>query len=281
MKKILFSIFMISGILSFTTLPAKQKQNDFPVVKQHGKTAVVAHRGFWKGEQGGFSENSLAALKAAQDCGFWGSECDIHLTADNQVIVNHNHDIDGLVIAEHNFDKLSAHKLPNGECRPSFKAYAAQAAKCRTTMLVVEFKIQPSKEKEDRLVEEAVAILKENGIFTPQRVLFISFSQHICEYIAQKYPKFINQFLTDDKKNDMHPSQFAEKGINGIDYKYRLFSSHPEWISEARECGMSVNSWTVNSEKDIREMIELGVDAITSNEPLRVRMLLGDKEFRK
>lgn len=47
------------------------------------KTAVVAHRGYWNCEAGGLSENSIAALKAAQDNGFWGSECDVQLTADS------------------------------------------------------------------------------------------------------------------------------------------------------------------------------------------------------
>ncbi|MBQ1683432.1 MAG: hypothetical protein II071_04055, partial [Bacteroidales bacterium] len=59
----------------------------FPSVDQGGRIAIVAHRGFWNSEAGGFSENSIASLKAAQDAGLWGSECDVHLTADDVVIV--------------------------------------------------------------------------------------------------------------------------------------------------------------------------------------------------
>ena len=72
---------------------AKTNKSNFPELKQKGKTAVVAHRGFWKCEAAGFSENSIASLKAAQDNGCWGSECDVHITADDIVIVNHNNDI--------------------------------------------------------------------------------------------------------------------------------------------------------------------------------------------
>ena len=53
-------------------------ETGFPVIDQKGDVAIVAHRGFWKSEQGGMSENSIASLKAAQDAGLWGSECDIH-----------------------------------------------------------------------------------------------------------------------------------------------------------------------------------------------------------
>ena len=37
---------------------------------------------------------------------------------------------------------------------------------------------------------------------------------------------------------------------------------------------MSVNTWTVNKAEDIRKMIELGVDQITSDYPLLVRQIL-------
>ena len=41
---------------------------------------------------------------------------------------------------------------------------------------------------------------------------------------------------------------------------------------------MSVNVWTVDKEEPIKEMIDLGVDCITTNEPLKVRQILGSKE---
>lgn len=280
--KNIFALFVASmALLCSTTGYGETGRHKFPKVNQDGKIAVVAHRGFWNCEQGGFSENSIASLKAAQDNGLWGSECDIHLTSDGQVIVNHNHDVDGLKIASHTFAELREHKLPNGECRPSFEEYVVQAAECKTTMLVVEFKIQPSEDIEDKLVESAVRTLKRYRMFRPDRVLFISFSEHICRYIADRYPKFVNQFLTSDRKNDMHPSQFADKGINGVDYHYKLFLEHPEWVAEAKANNMSVNVWTVNDDQKIQKMIDLGVDAITSNNPLLVRRLLGEREYGK
>ena len=251
----------------------------FPAINQGGKIAIVAHRGFWKCKQAGFSENSIASLKMAQEYGLWGSECDLHMTVDKKVIVNHDNNIDGLLISEHTFAELSGHKLPNGECRPSFDEYVAQASKCATTKLVVEIKIQPSSAIERDLVNSAVKTLKKYKMFNPDRCMFISFSEYVCQYIAERYPQFTNQFLTYTKKKDVHPSQYAEKGINGVDYKYSLFNAHPEWVAEARKCKMSVNAWTVNKEENIRQMIEFGVDAITTNEPLKVRKLLAEKEF--
>ena len=206
MKKIILIISAaIAGLFCSDAVSAQN--SGFPVIRQKGKTAIVAHRGFWNSEQGGFSENSIASLKAAQDAGLWGSECDIHLTADGRVIVNHNPDVDGMKIAEHTFAELSACRLPNGETRPSFEEYVAQAKKCKKTMLIVEIKIQPDKETEDKLVDNTVKILKDFGMFSPKRVLFISFSDNVCDKIAAEYPELPSPFLR--KSNRVENNQLV------------------------------------------------------------------------
>ena len=100
----------------------------FPSIDQGGKMAIVAHRGFWKSEAGGMSENSIASLKAAQDNGFWGSECDIHIPSDDVVLVNHNDDIAGKLIETHKYADFQEDLLPNGEKRPTLDEYLDQAA---------------------------------------------------------------------------------------------------------------------------------------------------------
>ena len=265
--------------------PAKKlsysPETGFPIIDQQGKIAIVAHRGFWKSEQGGMSENSIASLKAAQDAGLWGSECDIHITADDVVIVNHDNSIEGKKIATHNYSDFASDLLPNGERRPTLDEYLDQAAKCKTTMLIIELKKQPSEDREDMLVGKTIAALKVHKMYDPTRVLFISFSKYMCDVIARLCPEFINQYLSSDFLGDETPSKYADQGINGVDYQYKMFAAHPEWVKNAHGRGMSVNAWTVNKEDGINKMIEAGVDAITTNEPLLVRNLLGDKEYKK
>lgn len=252
----------------------------FPVVNQGDKIAIVAHRGFWNCKKAGFSENSIASLKAAQDAGLWGSECDVQLTADNVVIVNHNNDIEGKLIREHDFADFAADLLPNGERRPTIDEYLDQAAQSTKTILVIEFKKQNTPAREDLLVEKTLTSMKRHGLYDPKRIAFISFSQHVCEVLAKECPQFTNQFLTSNKKVDENPENYAKLGINGIDYQYALFQDHPEWVAKAKGLGMSVNVWTVNDQPTMSEMIGLGVHAITTNEPLSVRKLLRGKEFK-
>ena len=137
-----------------------------------------------------------------------------------------------------------------------------------------------SKEQVALMVEKTIAQLKEHNLYTPERILFISFSKFICEKIAAEHPQFVNQFLSADPILDEDPAIYAAKGINGVDYHYKMFKAHPEWVRKAHSLGMSVNAWTVNKEEDIKKMIEVGVDAITTNEPLLVRDLLSI-EYKK
>jgi glycerophosphoryl diester phosphodiesterase len=43
---------------------------------------------------------------------------------------------------------------------------------------------------------------------------------------------------------------------------------------------MTVNAWTVDKEEDMQYLIDLGVDCITTNKPLELRALLGEREER-
>ena len=57
------------------------------VADAQNKSGIVAHRGFWNCEEAGYAKNSVAALRCAQEAGFWGSEFDVNMTSDGVLIV--------------------------------------------------------------------------------------------------------------------------------------------------------------------------------------------------
>lgn len=69
-----------------------------------------------------------------------------------------------------------------------------------------------------------------------------------------------------------------EKGLTGIDYYYKAFEKHPEWVKEAHDLGMKVNVWTVDDVKDMQKMITLGVDYITTDQPLEAAELIAGQK---
>ena len=250
-------------------------EQKFPNVAITDGSVVVAHRGYWNCEAAGFSENSIASLKAAQDSLCWGSECDIRLTRDGVVIVNHNKDINGKIVEEYDFEDFTGDLLPNGERRPTLDEYIEQAkVGFPGTKLIIELKSLSSEEKESLLVEKTFKALKAHGAYDPKNIIFITFSHFMCRKIATEAPEFANQYLN----GDIAPADLALEGINGIDYETNVFKAHPEWIEQSRALGMSTNVWTVNKPEDIKYMIGLGVGAITTNCPTLAQKLIAESK---
>lgn len=271
MKKVLFwacALFFVSGMAGHGFLMD---------AKSPAKVGIVAHRGYWNCDKAGYAHNSIAALACAQEAGFWGSEFDVNITSDGVLLVYHDETIDGKLIADHPYDDFKDVKITNGETIPTLEQYLAQGKKSKKTVLVCELKIQPSAAKEDELLDKTVEALKAYGLYNPKRVMFISFSRHICDRIAKEMPKFTNQYLHEHYS----PDNLASTGINGIDFHYTWFTKYPDWYQQARNHEMSVNCWTVNGENDMKSMIDLGVDYITTDRPDVLRNLLGEGECRK
>ena len=170
---------------------------------------IVAHRGFWNCEEAGYAKNSLAALRCAQEAGFWGSEFDVNMTSDGILLVYHDSDVEGKKIEKHPYAEFKDFKIKNGENIPTIDQYLEQGKKCPETMLVYEMKPHSCDEVEDRFIELTITKLKEYELLDPKKVMFISFSLHICEVLAKELPGFTVQYLNSDK----NPEELAKKGI--------------------------------------------------------------------
>lgn len=88
LKKIARTMAYIGGIVTgfylFTSAPGFHKKSKW----QHLTGWDYAHRGLYDNEHG-IPENSMAAFRRAVDKGY-GIELDVHLTADNQLVVFHD-----------------------------------------------------------------------------------------------------------------------------------------------------------------------------------------------
>ncbi|MCD8313058.1 MAG: glycerophosphodiester phosphodiesterase [Bacteroidales bacterium] len=266
--------FAFFGTLAFAAEPPADEGGCAQT--EHG-IAIAAHRGYWNCEESGYARNTVASLRNAQTCGFWGSEFDLHLTTDEVIVVVHDDVVDGVRIDANPYSAIKDVVLENGEKIPTLDDYLAQAVKNPKVMLVCEFKKHSSEALEDRLIELTVAKMKEYGVYDPGRVMFISFSRHVSDVVAEKMPEFTNQYL--DK--NFSPDELAETGINGVDYSVSVFKKHPDWYRQARDHGMSVNCWTVNKREDIEMLVDLGVDCITSDYPTLVREILSEKGIKE
>lgn len=222
-------------------------------------TRTVAHRGYWDIE--GSAQNSREALRQAGMHGFYGSEFDVNMTADGELVINHDFDFHGIRISENPYSSIKNLTLANGETIATLDEYLDIFCEYPELRLVFELKSQGDPDYEARAIPLLIRKLEDRGLCG--RTDFISFSLSACREVARRKPGMMVEYLG----GEIAPSQLKEMGINGMDYNISVFRKHPEWVAEAHALGMAVNVWTVNDTKGIKEMIGLGADFITTNAP--------------
>ena len=224
------------------------------------KTQLIAHRGFWQ-TQPPTTENSLKALINAQNLNIYGTEFDVRMSKDGELIIYHDEDCENLKISNTIFRDLQKLKLANGENIPTLKDFLEKGKDNPSLKLMIELKPINSKSKEDELVHKAIHEVNEFQM--ESQIEFISFSLNICEQLKKEKPDFKIYYLN----GDLSPLKIKEKGFDGIDYHYSVFLKNPTWISEAKSLGLTTNSWTVNDTEIYKLLRKQGIDFVTTDIP--------------
>jgi len=239
---------------------------------QFNKNVVIAHRGAWK--ESSLPENSIASLKQAIQLGCHGSEFDVHLTKDDSLVVNHDDDFYGTAIASATYKELLVKNLPNGEKIPTVREYLKEGIKQKGTKLIFEIKTSTRKERSLKLTRMSVDLVRELG------------AQNWVEYICFDYDvgKLVHKLDSKAKvaylKGDKTPAQVKRDGYTGLDYNYKVYKKHPEWIQEAQDLGLTVNAWTVNDREEMKNLLAQKLDYITTNEPELLLDILNENNYR-
>lgn len=259
MKKMLFTVV---AALATLTLSAQ--------------TQVIAHRGFHATE--GSDKNTISSLLNAQKLGVYGSECDISLSADDSLMVVHGSmHPDRRIPSAHRvhvtkdvYKDIRAISCFGGNIVPTLREYLEQLKKYSGTKLVIEIKNHKgdSPERQKHLTKKIVDLVKEMGV--EKMVDYIAFSQIICDELVKLAPNNEIAYLN----GELTPAECKQRGYTGIDYSKKVLSEHPEWVKQAQDLGMKVNVWTVNKTEEIQYFIDLGVDFITTDNPLETIELI-------
>lgn len=252
--KFLLVLAMLVSALSVKALPPK----------------VVAHRGYWQTE--GSAQNSLRALVKADSIGTYASEFDVWMTADSVLVVNHDVDINGIVIETATYAQLADQQLKNGETIPTLEQYL-KAAEDLDIRLVCELKVHNDRGLERHAVADILSMIKAHGL--EGRTDYITFSYDAFKQFCKDAPSQCGvYYLT----GELSPAAIGALGGRGIDYSMRTMRRHPEWIDEAHNLSLEVNIWTVDATDDMQWCIDRGADYITTNRPEELQGLIVNRQ---
>ncbi|MCR4921253.1 MAG: hypothetical protein K5945_06035 [Bacteroidaceae bacterium] len=221
---------------------------------------VIAHRGHWN--VAGSAQNSRTSLQKALDLKVYGSETDIWITTDGVMMVNHDATFGGVRLETSTSEQVKALTLSNGESMPSLEELLNMVkADDGPTKLIIEIKTHSDPARGQAAADSTVNMVHRMGL--RDRVEYIAFSLDICKRIVQDDPEAHVAYLNGGKS----PAELHALGIMGLDYTAANFRNNPSWVASARELGMTTNVWTINSEAEIVEMNNMGIDYITTNNP--------------
>lgn len=224
------------------------------------QTEIIAHRGAWKNTKS--PQNSIASWDAAVGQNLWGSEFDVHLTKDDVLVVNHDHDFYGLEIEEHTLAELRTKKHPNGEVIPTAEEYLVHGLKQKGTKLIYELKASRiSKERTLKNTELSLALVKK--LKATKMVEFIAFDWDACLKFRELDKKIKIHYLNGDKT----PAEVKAAKLTGVDYHFNIYKKNPDWIKEFKALKLKTNVWTVNTQEDMDYFLQQKVDFITTDEP--------------
>lgn len=230
------------------------------------QTKVIAHRGYW--DCAGSAQNSITALNKAHEVEAYGSEFDVCLTADGIPVVNHDDSIQGFCIETSLYDQIKDLKLKNGETLPTLEAYLKQGKKNKSTQLILEIKPHKRVVNEDRAVTAILAMVQQYQL--EDQVEYISFSMNICKELIRRAPAAQVSYL----RGEVSPADLKMLGFSGLDYHYKVFDKHPEWIQQAKDLGLTINVWTVDDPEIMKFFISKQVDYITTDKPIELKALI-------
>ena len=258
MKKYILTIVIL---MTFSLLSEAQK-----II-----TKVVAHRGAWKVDN--LPQNSVASFNRAVELGCDGSEFDVYLTADSVLVLNHDHDLQGLSVEKSTLAELQQKKLSNGETIALLEDVLKQLMKQTKTLAFLE--IKPSAINSEHGFAAVDKILEMVERYNAKdMVIYISFDYSYLRRINEKEPTAKTAFLGSTKAID---EIIADKQF-GIDFNHKMFKNDKKIISIAKKNDININVWTVNKSKDLQYFINKKVDYITTDEPALLLEMLKRKK---
>ena len=250
----------------------------FAVSAQYKAPQIVANGGYHKAPSSG-AKNTMSALKAAQKLKVYGSECDVNLTKDGEVLVVQSGWHPGSKakpkadVQRSTLEKMLNIPYANGEYISTLEDFLKRAKKKPTTKLVLDLKNQASIQRETELVENVIAIVEQMGM--QNNVEYLAAHPWTCFELVKKAPQGSQiAYLGNSNSDCYEPAYVKAMGCTSIDYNFRVLKKKKHWIKQAHKLGLVVNAWTVNKEEDIRWCIQNGVDVITTDEPVLVKKIV-------
>jgi len=240
---------------------------------------VVAHRGCSET----FPENTLPAFRHAIDIGADMIEFDVQCSSDGKVVVFHDHRVNRTTNGRGKISTFTLRELQNFDAGSWFdKRFTGEMIPTlRDVLKLVQGQIQLNIEvksygndaKYNFIVEKSIKLVEEFGM--KEDVYFTSFDHNLLREFHEYDPSLHRGVLYDARRharkspNLLCKLAFAEAFVCDIHVLKKTL------LTDARNNGLLVGVYAVDSEEDFDKAMKAEADIIISNNPERILRWLG------
>lgn len=246
-----------------TEVSEENSTEDMENTKEFNDVKVIAHRGY----SSEFPENTLAAFEGACEIGVDYIEMDVQCTKDGELVLFHDTTLNRTTGVEGNVIDYTYTELCEldaggwfgaeftGERIPTL-AETLEYLQDKDCRIYLELKDIGAVEG---FAENVAAIVSKYDMTS--RCVFASFNYEYLCTIKEQNANCEILFNTQSNKQtivDEYPAEY---------YGLYLENVSSELVDAIHEVGSSVFVWTVDKPQEMKNVIELGVDGIVTNNP--------------
>ncbi|MFC3562013.1 glycerophosphodiester phosphodiesterase family protein [Pedobacter jamesrossensis] len=256
------------------------------------------------GARGIMPENTIKGMLKALDLGVHTLEMDAVISKDKQVVLSQepyfNNEIslqpNGKAITLKDQKNFNIYKMNYDEIKkfdvgskvhtrfPGQMKYKASKPLLSETIDAVEEYVKENKLQKPVYSIETKTIKNGDNVFHPEpaefvdlimdvinskklskRVIIESFDMRTLQYLHEKYPKIQTSLLIDEKEP-------FEDYIEKLGFKPTIYSPYSVLVGKGlvdrcHDMGIKIIPWTVNTIKEIKYFMDLGVDGVITDYP--------------
>ena len=210
---------------------------------------------------------------AAEKTNVDGIESDVHISKDGKLVIFHDASVErtsngtgfirDLTYAELLELDIGAWKSPEFAGQRIW-TLGQLLDFCRETRLLLNLELKNYEVFYDGLEQRVIDEICARGM---QEQVFVSSFNHISmQRFKELCPEIDTGLLYDKPLLDME-HYLLRSNADNVHPRYTLLQYQPELMDLFHSRGMKVNTWTVNDEEAMEDMLRHGVDGIISNYP--------------
>lgn len=239
------------------------------------KTLIWAHRG----ARTEAPENTLEAFALAAEQGADGIELDVHMTADEEIVVAHDDTLERVSngtgpIAAKTLEELKALDFSKGfpTYSPARIPTLAEVFELiKPTGLTINVEIKSGTTVYHGIEPKLVKLAEMCGM--SDRILYSSFNHYSLMILREVEPGARIGLLYNEALIDPH--LYAQHIRADAIHPYYPTLMVPGTIEGCKRAGIKIHPWTVNDADAMRFLVNAGVDALITDVPKKALEILG------